>query len=78
MKHHITKYVENGVRYAEAWIQINLFGKCFCFWKKKIAISGSPFDRLIVDVVVDADKIKAAIEKGKSVEAAIAAGTTCL
>lgn len=38
MHHFITKYEENGKRYAEAWIQINLFGKCFCIWKKKILI----------------------------------------
>jgi len=38
MKHYITKYVQNGVRYAESWMQINLFGKCFCFSKRKIAI----------------------------------------
>ena len=25
--HYIPKYVENGQRYAEAWIQINIFGK---------------------------------------------------
>jgi len=38
MKHHITKYKENGKRYAESWFQINILGKCFCFWKKKINI----------------------------------------
>lgn len=38
MKHYITKYEENGVRFAEAWLQINFFGKCFCFWRKKIKI----------------------------------------
>nr|DAY82952.1 MAG TPA: hypothetical protein [Caudoviricetes sp.] len=38
MHHFITKYEENEKRYAEAWIQINLFGKCFCIWKKKIEI----------------------------------------
>lgn len=38
MKHYITKYEENGKRYAEAWLQINVFGKCLCFWKKRIAI----------------------------------------
>ena len=36
--HYITKYEENGKRYAESWIQINVFGKCICFLKKKIAI----------------------------------------
>lgn len=38
MKHYLTKYSENGKRYAEAWAQINLFGKCFCFWKRRIEI----------------------------------------
>ena len=38
IKHHITKYKENGTRYAESWIQLNLFGKAFCFSKKKIRI----------------------------------------
>lgn len=35
MKHYLTTYVENGIRYAEAWLQINLFGKCFCFWRRR-------------------------------------------
>ena len=38
MKHLITKYTENGKRFAESWLQINVFGKCFCFSKKKIEI----------------------------------------
>lgn len=38
MKHYITKYEENGKKYAEAWVQINILGKCFCIWKKKINI----------------------------------------
>ena len=38
MNHYITKYEENGIRYAEAWLQINALGKCFCFWKKRIKI----------------------------------------
>ena len=38
MKHHVTDYVENGKHMACAWLQINLFGKCFCFWKKYIEI----------------------------------------
>ncbi|GLC87521.1 hypothetical protein LYSBPC_06480 [Lysinibacillus piscis] len=36
--HYITKYEEKGIRYAEAWLQINLFGFCYCFFKKKIKI----------------------------------------
>lgn len=38
IKHYITKYTENDKRYAEAWLQINLFGKCFCFGKRKIEL----------------------------------------
>lgn len=38
MKHYITKYTEEGKAYAEAWIQLNLFGRCFCFWRKRIEI----------------------------------------
>jgi hypothetical protein len=38
MHHYISKYWENGIHYAEAWIQINLFGRCFCFSKRKIEI----------------------------------------
>jgi len=38
VKHYITKYRENGVKYAEAWDQFNMFGKCFCFNKRKAEI----------------------------------------
>lgn len=38
MKHYLTKYNENGKRYAESWLQINLFGKAICFWRKRIEI----------------------------------------
>lgn len=38
IKHYITKYVENEVRYVEAWDQINIFGKCICFNKRRIQI----------------------------------------
>lgn len=37
-KHHITKYGCNGKRYAESWLQVNLFGRAFCFSKKTIEI----------------------------------------
>ena len=36
--HYISKYEEGGKRYAEAWIQINLFGKSFCINRKRIEI----------------------------------------
>ncbi len=39
MHHYITKYKdENGSRKAVAWFQVNIFGKCFCFFKREIAI----------------------------------------
>lgn len=38
IKHHITKYRENGNRYAESWLQINVFNKAFCLSKKRIKI----------------------------------------
>lgn len=38
VKHHLTKYWDNGIQYAESWLQINLFGKPFCFSKRKITL----------------------------------------
>ncbi|CZQ83878.1 Hypothetical protein Tpal_498 [Trichococcus palustris] len=38
MKHFITKYAEDGKRFAESWLQIDAFGRSFCFNKKKIEI----------------------------------------
>lgn len=43
MKHYITFYGEDGKRYAEAWLQINLFGRCFCFSRKKIEIKNEAY-----------------------------------
>ncbi len=50
MKHYITKYEEGGQWYAEAWSQINLFGKCFCFWKRRIPIDRKTVYRLGEDI----------------------------
>lgn len=36
MKHHVTKYEEDGQRWIEAWLQINAFGRSYCFWRKRI------------------------------------------
>ena len=36
IKHYITKYESNGKRLATSWIQLNLFGKAFCFNEKTI------------------------------------------
>lgn len=34
LHHYITKYKENGRYYAEAWFQIDVFGKSFLLIKK--------------------------------------------
>lgn len=36
--HYLTKYEELGTMYAEAWLQINIFDRLICFWKRKIAL----------------------------------------
>lgn len=36
--HYITHYASDGKNYAEAWIQINIFGMCFCVWRKRTTI----------------------------------------
>lgn len=33
MHHYLTTYHENGIRYVEAWLQINILGRSFCFWR---------------------------------------------
>ena len=39
MNHYITKYTdENKTKKAVSWIQINLFGRAFCFFKREINI----------------------------------------
>ena len=38
VKHYITKYEEDGKLYAEAWIQINIFGRCYCISRKRLEI----------------------------------------
>lgn len=38
MKHYITKYRENNKQYAESWLQINVFGKSYCFSKHRIEL----------------------------------------
>lgn len=35
LHHYMTKYSENGKKYAESWLQLNIFGKCFCFSRRK-------------------------------------------
>lgn len=37
LHHYITKYKdENGDRKAVAWIQLSIFGWCWCFSKREI------------------------------------------
>ena len=38
MKRYITKYTEDGKLYAEAWDQINIFGKAYTFHRRRIEI----------------------------------------
>lgn len=38
IKHYITKYEEDGKTYVESWLQLNLFGKAYCFSKRRIEI----------------------------------------
>ncbi len=33
--HYITRYSEDGEEYAEAWLQLNLFGRCWCFSRRR-------------------------------------------
>lgn len=38
MHHYLTVYTEEGIRYAESWLQINLFGRSFCFSKQRYKV----------------------------------------
>lgn len=38
IKHHISKYVAGGKRFAVSWIQVSLFGRPICFSIKRAAI----------------------------------------
>ena len=43
VRHMITKYVEGGVLYAEAWVQVDLLGRCWCLSRRRIEVGeGSP------------------------------------
>lgn len=33
--HYMTQYEENGEKKIVSWLQINLFGKCFCFSRRE-------------------------------------------
>ena len=32
--HYLTKYVTDGKRYVASWIQMNLLGRVWCFFKR--------------------------------------------
>lgn len=34
LKHHMSVYSTNKGRFVESWLQINAFGKCYCFSKQ--------------------------------------------
>lgn len=36
--HYITKHEESGKHYVESWLQVNLFGLCFCFSHRKLEV----------------------------------------
>ena len=38
MKHYMTQYTEGGIKYVESWLQIDLFGRSYCFSKRKQSI----------------------------------------
>ncbi len=38
LRHYITQYAEGGIKYAEAWLQFNIFNHCFCFMRRKIRL----------------------------------------
>ncbi|MGC2922280.1 hypothetical protein ACPUD2_09360 [Leuconostoc mesenteroides subsp. dextranicum] len=39
MHHYLTKYEEDGVRYAESWIQVDFFKWYWIFSHKKIRLN---------------------------------------
>lgn len=40
VRHLITKYGEGGHWWAEAWVQVDLFGASWCLWRRRICIDG--------------------------------------
>lgn len=55
MKFHLTKYRDDndGKYYAESWCQINLFGRSYCFFRRKIEIYPKPIEAIIIDSKMD-------------------------
>lgn len=51
IKHYITKYEEDGKLYAESWIQINIFGRCYCISRRKVEMRREKIKKEIVKKV---------------------------
>ena len=39
LRHYITRYVEDGRAYAESWVQLELFGRCWCLSRRRVEIT---------------------------------------
>ena len=39
LRHYITKYKEGDRYYAESWLQLELFGRCGCFYVLNMTIN---------------------------------------
>nr|DAU16413.1 MAG TPA: hypothetical protein [Caudoviricetes sp.] len=39
LRHYITKYKEGEQYYVESWLQLDIFGKSFCFSRRKINVT---------------------------------------
>ncbi|MCI8451160.1 MAG: hypothetical protein HFJ74_01360 [Eggerthellaceae bacterium] len=42
IRHYITKYKEDGILWAEAWIQVDLLGKSWCLSRRRISVGVEP------------------------------------
>lgn len=40
IRHLITRYAEGGSAWAEAWIQVDLFGRSWCLSRRRVRIDG--------------------------------------
>lgn len=38
IRHLITRYEEDGGAWAEAWVQVDFLGFCWCLWRRRIPI----------------------------------------
>ena len=42
LRHYMTKYEEDGALWVESWIQVTVFGRCWCLSRKRLQIGGRP------------------------------------